>query len=198
MNKTKKRGNAKPTRTDLHAISPLPVDFIVTRLSLLSKRGMVVDIHDYGDDESVFQLKHPKMRSVATGTLRRWEGTHTRIDANTTLQTPPDWIEWVAHFVVIFFFFIWFGGCSVLLGLASIFTFISALVLATILSLLMPISRFFDRYRKQAVIDADRQMQLVALILTSNLPEGTQPLVEFDGTDQSLERMLRQSRIGGK
>ena len=70
--------------------------------------------------------------------------------------------------------------------------------MATIMSLIMPIARFFERYQKQAVVDADRQMQLITLILTSNLPEGTQPLAEFDGTDQSLERMLRQQRVGGK
>jgi hypothetical protein len=198
MKKSKKRGDTKPTRTDLHVLSPLPLEFIVTRLSLLSKRGMVVNIHEYDSDDCVFQIKHPKMRSIATGSLRRWEGTHTRVDANTTLQTPPDWLEWVAHFVAIFFFFIWFGGCSIIMGLASIFTFVGAMVLATVLSLIMPISRFFDRYRKQALIDADNQMQLLALILTSNLPEATQPLLEFDGTDQSLERMLRQQRMGGK
>lgn len=196
MKKSKKRGS--PTRTDLHALSILPIEFIVNRLSLLSKRGMVVNIHEYDSDDCVFELRHPKMRSITTGSLRRWEGTHTRIDAKTALQTPPAWMEWVAHIVVIVFLFLWFGGCSVLIGFASLFTFIGAMVLATVMSLIMPIARFFERYQKQALIDADRQLQLVTLILTSNLPEGTQPLVEFDGTDQSLERMLRQQRMDGK
>ena len=196
MKKSKKR--VSPTRTDLHALSPLPMDFIVSRLSLLGKRGMEVAIHDYGSDDSVFQLKHPKMRSITTGRLRRWEGTHTRIDADSTLQTPPIWVEWVAHLVAIFFLFIWLGSCVLLIGFPSFFSFLGVMVLATVLSLLLPISKFFERYQKQALIDADRQIQLIALILTSNLPDGTQPLVEFDGTDQSLERMLRQQRAGEK
>lgn len=196
MRKNKK--SSKPVRTDLHTISPLPVDFIEKRLAQLSKRGMDVQLANLNTDGRAFKITHPKMRSVTTGTLRRWEGTHTRIDATTTLQTPPDWIELVAHIVAILFLFIVLGGCTLSIGFISFFSFIGSIVLATIFSLLLPISKFFDRYRKQALIDADKQLQLITLVLTSNLPQGTQPLIEFDGTEQSLETMLRRQRIGRK
>ena len=192
MSKEKSKSATRPQRTDLHAISPLPIDFIEHRMQQLSKRGLTVSFVNLNKDGRAFQMKHPEMRSFTTGTLRRWEGTHTRVDATTTLQIPPHWIEWVVHFIVIFFLFLVFSGCSVFAGAGYMISFIASLVLATILALLLPISQYFDRFRKQAVKDADRQMQLIALILTSNLPDGTAPLVEFDGTDRSLEVMLRR------
>ena len=39
---TKAKKAFTPARTDIHAISPLPVDFIVERLTQLNKRGFDV------------------------------------------------------------------------------------------------------------------------------------------------------------
>jgi hypothetical protein len=186
MNKAKKA--SIPARTDVHAISPLPVDFIIDRLTQLNKCGFNVKMLDLDRDGQIFQLTHPKMRSITTGTLRRWEGTHTRIDANTTLQLPPHWLEFVAHLMTMGVLFVFIGGCTSLLWYASILSFIASIVLSITFSFILPISKFFERFRKQALKDADKQMQLITLVLTSNLPQGTQPLLEFDGTEQSLEK----------
>lgn len=192
MSKTKQP--RRPVRTDLHAISPLPIDFIHQRLDVLRKRGLDMQFVVMNEDEVWFQMKHPKMRSVATGTLRRWEGTNTRIDANTALQVPPVWIEWVAQLAVIGFLTLWFGGCTVASGFVSFITCAGSVMVATAISLLMPISKFFERFRLRALQDAEKQMNIIAHILTHNLPEGSAPLLEFDGSEDTLNRLLTQQR----
>jgi hypothetical protein len=196
MNKSKKA--SIPARTDVHAISPLPVDFIIDRLTQLNKRGFDVKLLDLDRDGQAFQIKHGKMRSITTGTLRRWEGTHTRIDTNTTLQLPPQWLEFMVQLLAIAVLTVFIGGCTSLLWYASLLSGVASIVLSIAFSFILPISNFFERFRKQALKDADKQMQLITLVLTSNLPQGTQPLLEFDGTEQSLEKMLRRQRMERK
>ncbi|MDQ7026678.1 MAG: hypothetical protein Q9P01_07895 [Anaerolineae bacterium] len=85
MSKNKK--SLRPTRTDLYAISPLPIHFIEKRLARLSKRGIDMQVTDLSSDGRAFQLTHPKMRSITTGTLRRWEGAQPLIEFDGTEQS---------------------------------------------------------------------------------------------------------------
>lgn len=82
---------------DAHFVSPLPIEECAQRLEFLHDETLQTEILRLSSDKVDFRLRlyeYGRLRAEGTGTLRRWEGTLTRVDCK--VQVREGLVLWIA------------------------------------------------------------------------------------------------------
>jgi hypothetical protein len=203
---SKKKKQLESFKSELHSISPLPVEMVVERLRTLERKDRLLYIEVLSEDEFGFAIRSHRRGSLSDaqvlGTVWRWNGTYTRIDVDSSVDIMGQWIDVALQIIglilamILISPFFWFFGeifpqllfnPPVAIGLAVValglvFAVMWIVVRITNVDLLVG-----NRYR--ALRDIDSVMQAIADKLSENLPEH-EAVLEFDGSETSLAFLL--------
>lgn len=208
---SKKKKQIESFKSELHSISPLPVEMVVERLRTLERKDRLLHIEVLSEDEYGFALRSHRRGSLSDaqvlGTIWRWNGTFTRIDVDSSVDIMGQWIDVamqvfgliLAMFLISPFF--WFFGeilpqlfdnPPVAIGLAAVAFGLVAAVVWSIARIADVDLLVGNRYR--ALRDIDAIMQAIADKLSENLPEN-EAVLEFDGSETSLAFLLENEKF---
>jgi hypothetical protein len=208
---SKKKKQEANFKSELHSISPLPIEMVVERLKSLERKDRLLHIEPLSEDEYGFAIRSRRRGSLSDaqvlGTVWRWNGTFTRIDVDSKTDIWGQWIDvffQVAGLILAMFlispFFWFFGSVLPQLFYDPILTFgLGAVALGFAAVVVWAIARLSDvdlllnnRYR--ALRDIDAIMQAIADKLSENLPEH-EVVLEFDGSETSLSFLLQNEKF---
>jgi hypothetical protein len=208
MTSNKKKKALTQYKSELHAISPLPLDVIGERLERIGDKQVAVQLQLVDDDTLAFDMQHiraERMNAQVFGTVQRWQGTYSRLDADSTFHVPLLWLNYVftvGLFLVLIaaslgLWFFLFGGFY------YSFPWEIALPVSILMAVggmrVMPSIELFRSEQYQALKDVDFMMQEIANALSDSMPDA-QPVLEFDGSEDALALLLntypKQVRIG--
>ncbi|MGJ3238158.1 MAG: hypothetical protein ACFE0Q_05580 [Anaerolineae bacterium] len=147
----------------IRQISDLPLSTCVARLEALASPKVAVEMHAFESDRVMFRvdlLERGIVRAQAIGTLRRWEGTLTRMDCEVTVREGV--MLWLAV-IAMSSLLTMIGLPALLLFTAGISTLIWWLISAGFVALLVAMVAIANRY---APFD-DTPENLFALITTA-------------------------------
>ena len=208
MTSSKKKKIFSNYKSELHAVSPLPHEVIGERLQQLGDKRVTVHLQIVDDDTLAFDIHHQRdnnMNAQVFGTLQRWQGTYSRLDADSSVHVP---LFWLNHVLTVGLFML-----LTLMSLALWGFFLSgfyyrfpwevalplSLLMATGAIQVMPSFELFRDEQYQALKDVDFMMQAIADALSDTTPDA-QPVLEFDGSEDALALLLNsyptQLRIG--
>jgi|GEM_PF-6407997 len=111
-----KRKQGAQLLSDLHFTTKLSLEACAERISQIDQPNVFVDVQQIDSDNIVFALelvREGMPNSRVRGTLRRWQGTLTRLDCNADLKAPSIFSEVVRHIGI------WFMAVVALLGLCG-------------------------------------------------------------------------------
>lgn len=191
--------------SELHCISILPIDVIWQRLEELQNGYFEVSITKISEDDAVFTIQSigNKHRKLA-GSLLRWNGTFTRIEANIVKKSVFDLSEsdillklfgGLASILVVIGLiafinaqvYAWFLWLFLIAGLAVLIPFFSPILFLAYKYIMTNSKQMQQSERKSN----DKMLQAVADKLTEGLNE-VDSLLEFDGTESSLANLLKR------
>lgn len=202
---SKKKKQLASFKSELHTISPIPLEIIEARLHELESEIVDVETSYLDQDHIKLTITHQGSsffkKAEITGRLTRWEGTHTRLDANSRSFAHLEWVDQFASLIRII-------GIAVLLfpicGSISMFTlgeglgfmiamFFSFLGSMAIIRQLKPLD-LAKKQRYQSLKAADKLMQGIADTMTEGLADDMS-MLEFDGSEDSLSLLLQQEKF---
>lgn len=205
----KKKKQLLDLKSELHAISPLALEVVIDRLDHLRSSNTGLEVEFVSENAVNFRLWRRNTQftnAEAAGTLRRWQGTETRADVDSKATILGECIDWVIQFAKL-------TGLIVLfllsLSLMFLWLFWQVIPLEVFFIIVVPIASLlgyrtynyigsgsiFDKQRYQAFREVDTLMQSIADVLTKGDDE---KLLEFDGTEDALSRLLTQRDEGMK
>jgi hypothetical protein len=204
---SKKKKELASFKSELHTISPLPLEVVAERLRDLERKNLPIHLVQLDEDEFgfVMRLRHRGSLSDAQvlGTLWRWNGTFTRIDVDSKIELLGQWLDVAVQLIGVIFAvlllvpFFWLFSEFVIpyysydpaFGLFFTAILIAAATIALlIVRSIAQIDLLADsRYRSLRHIDS--MMQAIADKLSENQP-ADEPLLEFDGSEISLAALL--------
>jgi hypothetical protein len=207
---SKKKKELASFKSELHTVSPLPLELVAERLRDLERKDLPVTLQRLGEDEFGFILqKHSRGRlsdARVLGTIWRWNGTYTRIDVDSKVEFIGQWLDVAVQVGGVIFavlllipFLRFFSEFLIYYSVNPAFgLFLSVILIAAATVALLIIRRIaqidlFASSRYRALRDIDRMMQAIADKLSENQAED-EPLLEFDGTETSLAALLQSEK----
>jgi hypothetical protein len=192
--KTKELPNFK---TEIHMISPLPLELIILRIE--SFKTFVVSIKSISPDESDFELEsvYPKKLKLK-GKLLRWNGAFTRLDANCTSQSAIEGLKFVLPFacLMLLIVFLLNGWNSLGALLASPVTFcVIPFMLVPFAIIILPLI-LGTSFAFSTTGDDESQTAIAKMLenFVDRLSESSDEILEFDGSELSLEMLLQEEK----
>lgn len=178
--------------SELHTISPLPIEMVAERIASLHYTGFPTHIED---DGSFLIRNQNSEKAMLIGRLMRWNGTFTRVDASVKKQSLSlrDWALFILPLIgfMIGLLLVFFGIQDAMSMLVVMFFFWPvALIALVLIAAGMHIARRGDLKSQKAV---DEMMQALADKLCKNLPT-EEAALEFDGSELSLELLLSNEK----
>ena len=188
-------------KSELHAVSQLPMEIFREQLQRIEDKQVHVITRQFDNDVIDFEIKHRRdghINAEIYGTIRRWQGTHSRIDADSRLHIPGVWLNvvvtlglWLLICATIFGFWMSFAAISPNMG-RGLGIIVSVAISGFIINYLPDIDYFRDKTH-QARKDVDYLMQEIADAIDKPATTGHDlSFVEFDGSDDALTRLLQQ------
>jgi hypothetical protein len=206
----KKKKELANFKSELHTISPLPLEMVAERLQDLQRKDRFFHIERLNEDEFGFVIrKHLRGRlsdATVLGTIWRWNGNFTRVDVDSQVDIVGQWLDVATQFVgliismILITPFFWFFSEVLPQAMYSVplAIFLSLVALGLASMVILTIVRIFDidllktrRYR--ALRDVDGMMQAVADKLSEYQPMD-EPVLEFDGSETSLAALLQSEK----
>jgi hypothetical protein len=206
----KKKKELQSFKSELHTISPLPLEMVAERLQDLQRKDRFFHIERLNEDEFGFVIrKHLRGRlsdATVLGTIWRWNGNFTRVDVDSQVDIVGQWLDVATQFfglivtMVLITPFFWFFSEILPQAMYSVplAIFLSLVALALASTVILTIVRILDidllktrRYR--ALRDIDSMMQAVADKLSEYQPID-EPILEFDGSETSLAALLQSEK----
>jgi hypothetical protein len=195
----KKKKSLQAFKSEIHAIVPMDIEVIHRRLHQIKDKQIEVSTRRTSSETVAFIIQHrsgSRVNSEISGTLRRWQGTQTRLDADSRSYVPGEWINYVVYIICVLC--LTWVFTIVMQGFLTLFVGISQWFMSLALSLvgavaLMHYSITVDLFREkhyQAAKDIDHLFQELADTLTGALPDELR-LLEFDGSEDALARLLK-------
>lgn len=207
---SKKKKQIESFKSELHVISPLPLEMVAERLRGVETKNRLFHIEQLNEDEFGFVVRRHQRGILSDaqvlGTIWRWNGTFTRVDVDSKVDILGQWIDIATQVggiimaMLLLTPFFWFFtevlpqlyyAIPIALGLGAVALGLAAAVIWLVV-------RFADidllqgnRYR--ALRDIDSMMQALADNLSENLPEHESAL-EFDGSETSLAALLKSEK----
>ena len=207
----KKKKQLESFKSELHSISPLPLEMVVERLRSLERKDRLLHIEVLSEDEYGFALRSHRRGSLSDaqvlGTVWRWNGTYTRIDVDSSVDIVGQWIDVALQLVglivamLVISPFFWFFGevLPQLFEYPPVAIGLGAVALGLVAAVMWVVVRITDidlllgnRYR--ALRDIDAIMQAIADKLSENLP-ADESVLEFDGSETSLAFLLENEKF---
>src|SRR5689334_6525387 len=94
---SKKKKELASFKSELHTISPLPLEMVAERLRDLEGKDRLLHIQRLNEDEFGFvirkQLRGNLSDAQVLGTIWRWNGTFTRIDVDSKIEFLGQWLD---------------------------------------------------------------------------------------------------------
>jgi hypothetical protein len=206
----KKKKELANFKSELHTISPLPLEMVAERLQDLQRKDRLFHIERLNEDEFGFVIrKHLRGRlsdATVLGTIWRWNGNFTRVDVDSQVDIVGQWLDVATQFVgliismILITPFFWFFNEILPQAMYSVplAIFLSLVALGLAALVILTIVRILDidllktrRYR--ALRDVDGMMQAVADKLSEYQPMD-EPVLEFDGSETSLASLLQSEK----
>lgn len=203
----KKKKQLERFKSELHTITSMPLETVEARLYELDDESDEIQVQtQYLDqDHMMFCMiyhnsKNSKIAEII-GKLSRWEGTFTRVDADSRRFTSLESLDLLLNSLrIIGIIILLYPACGIMGQLmfaenaANFFGLVVALMIGFASTrYLAPIDLSRDqRYTAYKVVDS--MMQGIADKLTEDRP-GAQPGLEFDGSQDSLAHLLRQEKF---
>jgi hypothetical protein len=208
MTSSKKKKIFSNYKSELHAISPLPHEVISERLQQLGDKRVTIHLQIVDDDTLAFDIHHQRdthTNAQVFGTLQRWQGTYSRLDADSGVHIPLFWLNHVLTFGMFIILTLMSMALWALLlgGFYYRFPWEFALPLSLLMAgggmQVIPSFELFRDEQYQALKDVDYMMQAIADALSDSKTDA-QPVLEFDGSEDALALLLNtyptQMRIG--
>lgn len=208
MNKKKKQ--LESFKSELHVISPLPLEMVAERLRGVEAKNRLFHIEQLSDDEFGFVVRRNQAgflsEAQVLGTIWRWNGTFTRVDVDSKVDILGQWLDVAMQVVGIivamllltpfFWFFSEILPQALFAPPVAFFLVLIGIGLASVV--ILTIARMADvdllsSRRFRALRDVDSMMQAIADNLSENLPL-TEPALEFDGSETSLATLLKSEK----
>jgi hypothetical protein len=203
MSKKKKQFSA--FKSELHTISPLPLEVIAARLHELEAKEVRVTMAAVDEDHIILKISHQGdgffKKAEITGNLARWEGTYTRLDVNSRAFAYLEWLDQLGSLIRIIGLAVLtfpicgslgtlFGGegSGILMGIGL--SFFASMVL---IRQLAPLD-LAKQQRYQAFKAADKLMQAITDKITEGISDD-ESLLEFDGSGDALNLLLHQEKF---
>ncbi|MDQ7026679.1 MAG: hypothetical protein Q9P01_07890 [Anaerolineae bacterium] len=204
MMPSKKKKTFTDYQSELHAISPLPLDVLDERLQKMRGKRVTVQIQRIDPDRLAFEIQHRRDRRINAqvyGTLQRWQGTYSRLDADSQVHVFGQWLNYALMIgQLIVFTVLSLGFWAFMFIWSATFPWGFALPVSILIAIAMmyklPQVDLFREEHYCALKDVDYLMQEVADTLTDNMPDA-QPMLEFDGSDDALALLLSRHPIQG-
>ena len=202
---SKKKKQLAEFKSELHTISPLPLETVEARLYELESDTVQVDMVYIDQDHIALKITDQESlffkKAEITGSIARWEGTHTRLDVNSRSFAYLEWFDQIGGWIRIvgiaillfpfcatFSSFTLGDGLAVLMGI--ILSFLASIL---VIRQLAPLDMARQqRYRSLKAVD--KLMQGIADTMTEGVSDAS-PLLEFDGSEDSLSLLLQQEKF---
>jgi hypothetical protein len=204
---SKKKKELASFKSELHTISPLPLEVVAERLRDLERKNLPIHLVQLDEDEFgfVMRLRHRGNLSDAQvlGTLWRWNGTFTRIDVDSKIELLGQWLDVAVQLMGVIFAvlllvpFFWLFSEFVIpyysydpaFGLFFTAILIAAATIALLIVRSIAQIDLLAGSRYRSLRHIDSMMQAIADKLSEN-QSNDEPLLEFDGSEISLAALL--------
>lgn len=201
----KKKKQFAEFKSELHTISPLTLEIVEARLFELESEFVQIDSFHLDQDHIAMKMIYQDSGFFKTAeitcSLARWEGTHTRLDVNSRAFAYLEWVDFIASMLRILGFAVLIAPFCIVLGtlLAGEQTGVLLGIIASFLGSMLIIQQLAPldlakQQRYQAFKVVDKLMQGIADKMTKDL-DVARPMLEFDGSDDSLSLLLQQEKF---
>lgn len=208
---SKKKKELASFKSELHTISPLPLELVAERLRDLERKDLPINIQQLSDDEFGFIMRLQRRGHLSDarvlGTIWRWNGNFTRVDVDSKIEMLGQWLDvavqvgGVIFAIVLISPILWFFSEYIVPNFTvdPVFGFfLLAILVSGATVAIFAIRQFaeidpFARSRYRSLRDIDSMMQAIADKLSENQPMD-EPVLEFDGSETSLAALLQNEK----
>jgi hypothetical protein len=202
---SKKKKQVAEFKSELHTISPLPLEVLEARLYELESETIQVSTAYIDQDHIALKIIDQESqfskRAEITGSLARWEGTQTRMDVNSRAFAYLEWVDLFGSWIrIIGIAFLLFPICASMSaftlgqGLGAVMAIILSFIASTVVVRQLAPLDLAKGQRYTSFKAVDKLMQGIADKMTEGIDE-TAPILEFDGSEDSLSLLLQQEKF---